>query len=944
MATYPTAIYPYTNRTGTQTLAAGTHSTIHNEAAAEVVAIETELGTNVKGAYPTVRDRLDGITAAVGTTHTQNTDLGTSSPTFYLNGASGLLLKGGSGVSVRNNTDTLYVDFHCADLLCSSINGISSATLTSIANDSHTHGNKATLDTYTQSEVNLADAVTKKHTQNTDTGSTNETFQLNNVNPLNSAKLKVDDLTPTMVDIRNAADSAFAPIRALEFRGDVTVNNADPNLARIRFNDGTDRWQFSNDGLTFIDFFPAAGSLSILDTASLDLSLSGVGVLSGDVVPGGVDHNALLNYSANRHFLVGGAATHVQYNDGAGGLAGEAAFYYNAGTDTLYVPNVNVSGLIVGVVVAGGTTSDTWEVNSDGNGLTLDTVGLTGDVTILATDLVGVMGTGIQDLTDPGADRIMFWDESSNFVTWLTASTGISITGTNITTNDSQIAHNSLSGYDANRHIDHTGVSISSGTGLTGGGDISASRTISLSHLGIQSLTDPNADRIMFWDDTSGFVDWLQMGTNISITGTTLNVTIPAMALDDLSDVVLVSPTVDHILRYNGTQWVNGPETNVNSGSGVDYFPDTTASDIGGYVSLNKGPQNVAEQDYTAVCNNNTVLIEEFASPVAGIGGTQIDSGVWTFDVWGYTSNAALATNIQIEVYKRTTVPVETLLFTVTSPALTTSLTLHSITSIQQAFAINSDDRLVIKVYGVTLNLVNTTVHYAFGGTTHYSHVNTPLVVRHNDIAGLQGGSGTERYHMTQAQNTALHVAATSGTGIGVAGQVVSLSHLGIQSLTDPGAHRLMAWDDTDGSVQWVTVGSGVTYTQATHTLTSSHTVTGSLVFTFDGGGVAITAGVKGDIRIPFACTINRATMLADQSGSMVVDIWKDTYANYAPTVADTITAAAKPTIAAATKSEDSTLTGWTTSVTADDILRFNVDSCATITRCVLELRYTRTI
>lgn len=37
------------------------------------------------------------------------------------------------------------------------------------------------------------------------------------------------------------------------------------------------------------------------------------------------------------------------------------------------------------------------------------------------------------------------------------------------------------------------------------------------------SLTDPNADRIMFWDDSAGQVTWLTPGTNLSITGTTLD-------------------------------------------------------------------------------------------------------------------------------------------------------------------------------------------------------------------------------------------------------------------------------------------------------------------------------------------------------------------------------------------------------------------------------------
>ena len=110
-----------------------------------------------------------------------------------------------------------------------------------------------------------------------------------------------------------------------------------------------------------------------------------------------------------------------------------------------------------------------------------------------------------------------------------------------------------------------------------------------------------------------------------------------------------------------------------------------------------------------------------------------------------------------------------------------------------------------------------------------------------------------------------------------------------------------------------------------------------------DGGGATITTGVKGDIEVPFACTITAWELLADQSGSIVVDVWKDTYANFPPTVADTITGSEKPTLSSATKNQDTNLTTWTTSVSAGDILRFNVDSATTVTRVTLSLTVTRT-
>lgn len=115
------------------------------------------------------------------------------------------------------------------------------------------------------------------------------------------------------------------------------------------------------------------------------------------------------------------------------------------------------------------------------------------------------------------------------------------------------------------------------------------------------------------------------------------------------------------------------------------------------------------------------------------------------------------------------------------------------------------------------------------------------------------------------------------------------------------------------------------------------------ITFIIDGGGSAITTGEKGHVIVPFACTINEAWALADQSGSIVVDVWKDTYANFPPTDADSITAAAPITISTATKAQDSTLTGWTTSVTAGDVLAFNVDSASTVTRVAIYLKVTRT-
>ena len=84
------------------------------------------------------------------------------------------------------------------------------------------------------------------------------------------------------------------------------------------------------------------------------------------------------------------------------------------------------------------------------------------------------------------------------------------------------INHDSLLNFVPNEHIDHSSISVNTGTGLVGGGDLTISRTISLNHLGIEALVDPNDDRIMFWDDSAGAVKWLDLDPELSITGTTL--------------------------------------------------------------------------------------------------------------------------------------------------------------------------------------------------------------------------------------------------------------------------------------------------------------------------------------------------------------------------------------------------------------------------------------
>lgn len=111
---------------------------------------------------------------------------------------------------------------------------------------------------------------------------------------------------------------------------------------------------------------------------------------------------------------------------------------------------------------------------------------------------------------------------------------------------------------------------------------------------------------------------------------------------------------------------------------------------------------------------------------------------------------------------------------------------------------------------------------------------------------------------------------------------------------------------------------------------------------TIDGGGSVIATGIMGYVTIPYNCTITGWDIFADQSGSCVIDVWKDTYANFAPNNADSIAGTEKPTLASQQKNRDTSLSSWTTSISAGDIIAFNVDSATTVTRVNVIIKVTK--
>ncbi len=190
---------------------------------------------------------------------------------------------------------------------------------------------------------------------------------------------------------------------------------------------------------------------------------------------------------------------------------------------------------------------------------------------------------------------------------------------------------------------------------------------------------------------------------------------------------------------------------------------------------------------------------------------------------------------------------------------------------------------------------------------------------------------------------TETFIPATSGGGV--------TDHGALTGLTDDDHSQYH--NDTRGDARYYTQSqidtslSGKANTSHTHSISDVTGLStavdaakiGGIGVTIDGNGSAITTGLKALVAVPFAGVITGWDIVADQSGSVVIDVWKTNYASAPPTVANTIAGSEKPTLSGAQKNQDLSLSTWTTTVTAGDIIAFNVDSAATVQKVSLTLR-----
>lgn len=178
----------------------------------------------------------------------------------------------------------------------------------------------------------------------------------------------------------------------------------------------------------------------------------------------------------------------------------------------------------------------------------------------------GVVGD-LQALAAPGADRLMFWDHSGLAAAFLTVGTGLAITDTTIATDDANINHDALTNFVADEHVAHSGVTLTAGTGLSGGGTIAASRTFNLDISGLTALSSGLAGTDGFLVDDGGTMKRMSVNAshlpsrNVAVSGN--------FASTDVGEIVYWTGTTGTLTMPTGIGQDDCFIVVINSGSGT---------------------------------------------------------------------------------------------------------------------------------------------------------------------------------------------------------------------------------------------------------------------------------------------------------------------------------------------------------------------------------------
>jgi hypothetical protein len=213
---------------------------------------------------------------------------------------------------------------------------------------------------------------------------------------------------------------------------------------------------------------------------------------------------------------------------------------------------------------------------------------------------------------------------------------------------------------------------------------------------------------------------------------------------------------------------------------------------------------------------------------------------------------------------------------------------------------------------------------------------------------------------LTTNVNLILPLNSSGGAGTTVGGEfivdnqttgnftiTVKTAATGSTGVVAPQGGRVLLYSDTV-NVRYVDTG-GLTFNGSAYTFGAGSVTEflAALALTvdvgqiLDGGGSVILAGQFGQIHVPFAATINKWWVMADQSGSINVDILR---ANNAVPTVSMVGAGTAPNLAASQFASSAPASWTSTTLAKDDFIAFNVTGTpSSVKRVTVALSCTRT-
>lgn len=258
---------------------------------------------------------------------------------------------------------------------------------------------------------------------------------------------------------------------------------------------------------------------------------------------------------------------------------------------------------------------------------------------LLASSLSGQValangGTGA-NLTDPNADRILFWDDSAGAMTWLTAGSGLTIADTTITASatiaDGDKWDITVSASGATWTIDNGAVSLAKTTGVAGSGANTDITSVYLNNTGLK-IKDTNATHGL------SIVPWSDLTADHTLTVTTgdadrtidlsaWSMTAPTGTVVGTTDVqTLTGKTIQYPTTLSSDDTVQGITT-----SRVAWA--TTAQWEVGYMAATG---KVLLADASAYSTSSALFLAT-AAITADVAGIYLLHGIARNDAWNWT-------------------------------------------------------------------------------------------------------------------------------------------------------------------------------------------------------------------------------------------------------------------------------------------------------------------